>query len=266
METIYNNVCDADLDIQNGLSQIVEFKDTLKQCLPSELRLTTMTIMIKLDTTIILTKFREWIETTNILMYLVKTYGGKWNLKDANGFYNCLMLFKILGKKRVAIKVFTNGNLHITGVQRVEHAYEYACIIKELIDSYLEKKVDILRYQIQLLNGCLKLTLKESHVLCLKTLYALLTDKTEHQCMFNNDHHPGIRIKIKHENAKSKSSIMIFESGSILINAFLSGQQAFIAYSFITQFIENHILEVLKPYAKMCKKKRKRDFDYQKFM
>lgn len=281
-------------------------------------KITTMTILLSFDLNfkLDLPAFVEWCINDNKIDKLkVQGNDGVWSLETKPGFFNCVVLrlrflketdknTATLGQraivpktKCIAIKIFSNGNLHITGVQSVVTAILYGQVVQNLFhDFYLGKSlINISYFNIQLINGCFKIHIPCEKVLCLKTLYSKFDEylgRSSSQiqsCIFNIDHHPGVRVKfnpiteqslsnpsplpIAQKNKKTHlCSIIVFESGSVLINAFLSGHELSCAHSFITKFICEQGDSIFKHQVEKPKnlnRKRKRNstpFDYSKYI
>jgi TATA-box binding protein (TBP) (component of TFIID and TFIIIB) len=193
-----------------------------------------------------------------------------WVMREKCKFYNCVVLCCDNGTGKIAIKIFRNGNLHITGAKTIQIAYNHASVISDMLMKYDKNIVqssnayNIINYKIQLMNGCMKIIIEEGKGICLKTLFTILSQDTNHFCIFNNDHHPGIRMKFKHTSGR-RSSIMIFQRGSILFNAVLSGDELFESYSYITTFINTHFTDVVKASVKKITKSKTK-FDYSMYI
>ncbi len=217
-------------------------------------RITTITLMILSESSapFNLQMFYHWCEQTGIDDFLTDSYGGEWYLKSLGKFYNCIIFSHSINiqnkQKKVAVKLFLNGKLHITGLQEISQTEEYANIMSDIIHMYFQSHIPsptkyvASKFQpsdfcVQLINGCCKIVDPSLEVgtsqvtsLNLKELFVFLVPKISKDgvsVLYNNEHHPGIRIKIRNEsNGKvNVCTIMIFKSGSILINSFVSGKQ-----------------------------------------
>jgi TATA-box binding protein (TBP) (component of TFIID and TFIIIB) len=175
-------------------------------------------------------------------------------------------------KGDVAIKCFTNGNLHITGVKTIQRALEISemfCCFLELtqggtgVDDWFE----ITNFNVQLINAHFSFDVGLGG-LNLSMLFKLLLNKTEHASFYNNERHAGVMIKILMENMKSVS-IIVFDSGNVLICAFCDDEEYLIAFNFIIGFLTKHWTLVWTP-SKVVKHKKSTKtlsgFDYGKYL
>lgn len=244
-------------DIDTALKEInTQMED---DCLVT-LKITTMTLLIRsLIGTINLCKFIEWCdENESYLNKLVK--------KRTAGFYNCV-IFK---NNNVSIKLFQNGNIHITGVKSISEGYKNSQVLIDIIKAYrnhvvskVEMNMDVpFKIDVQLINGCLKLCIEDGEVLCLRSMYELLYKQyPELIVIFDNEHHPGLRVKFPYK--EKMPTLIIFKSGSILVNAFRKGDDLLKVYSVLLIWIQNNYKKCMKQVSvEMKKKKRKLDFDY----
>lgn len=252
-----------DQNVERGLLICKEFGENLL-CKSKFLKITTMTIMMQLGVKkpLNIDMLKAWFRGKGNI-------GVKWIMRENCKFYNCVVLCCNNGASgKIAIKIFRNGNLHITGAKSISNAHEYATMVSSMMLKYDNKsgsEYNITSYKVQLMNGCMKVMMERGNGLCLKTLCSLLEKESDHFCIFNNDHHPGIRIKFKHSSTR-RSSIMIFQGGSILINAVLSGDELVEAYTFITGFIDRHFDGVVKVCVQKNTERKKKKFDYSLYV
>lgn len=250
----HTSIISTDIELQNAVYLVNNSGHTL--------RITTMTISITLQTLhpFCLSQLHKSMTDTNFCTTLGVRHGGTWSLKETSGFYNCLIINRITEEhkpKKLAIKIFRNGKLHMTGIQTCTGAIECANMLIPLLQQFDQRNtLNHQGFAIQLINGCCKIPLPSGYVLSLPIILQHL--QHDYTCYFNSDHHPGIRVKLQTEQSNT-ITIIIFESGSILLTAFLSGSQLLLAYKFIVQ-IQTHLHKYLTPDIK--RKILKRKFDY----
>jgi len=197
----------------------------------------------------------------------------KRNHKNSNKFLNCVV-FKT---SSIAVKCFTNGMIHITGTKTFKHAIEIAesfCVYYDLILGGVGFQHNIILedFDVQLINVHFSIDLKNG-CLNLENLFKLLITKTEHLSMYNNERHAGVIIKLLLDNMRT-ISIIVFDSGNILICALCESTEFKIAFKFINEFIINHwdviwnSIKIEKRYEhKSLDKGRKRKrFDYGSYL
>jgi TATA-box binding protein (TBP) (component of TFIID and TFIIIB) len=263
MTSIKDKIFGDDENISRGLLLCKEFTRGLVSCGANSLKITTMTIMMQLSVKkpLNIELLKEWFKGPANLE-------SGWIMRENCRFYNCVVLCCNNGASgKIATKIFRNGNLHITGAKRIAVAYDYARVVEEMLLKYDKKSgsdYTITKYTVQLMNACMKIEMATGKCFCLKTLFTLLEKESNHFCIFNNDHHPGIRMKFKHESGR-RSSIMIFRGGSVLFNAVLSGDELAEAYKFINEFIDVHFIDVVKVSVQKTPSDKKK-FDYSLYI
>lgn len=190
--------------------------------------------------------------------------------KSTSTFHNCVVfsickLFPDDQSRMVSVKCFTNCNLHITGVKEVSFAIHVAksmCMLYELVfnDTY-----SITGYDIQLINAHFLYDFGSSCHFNLQTLHNLVIKETEHFCMYNNDRHAGVIIKILTDSMTSVS-VIVFESGNVLLCAFHDSHEFTVAWEFIINFIQKH-WQQLQSNSRIAKSSKTcKGFDYNRYL
>jgi len=194
----------------------------------TDFMVTTMTVMI---TTTLESPFSLDIEPSNLKLpaYL------RISDKNKRGFFNCVMCHYEKDNHNKGVKIFSNGQLHITGNKTVQEAIDcgrdiYASIgRKETIDNF----------EVQMINGHFKFLIKEGTFIRLSVLHRLcIENHPEYISRYNPENHAGLIIRIPIANRFV--TLVFFESGSVLINAFMDGTQLLEAYQFAVTLIDTH--------------------------
>lgn len=182
--------------------------------------------------------------------------------------------------RKVSIKCFTNGTLHITGVRAMHRAYEIAqmfCMLLELIEggNGLSDVYTIKGHSVQLINVHVNLqqpcdNLHQS--INLIHVNDILQKKTLHHTTYNNDRHSGVNVKFLTSNMVYVT-ILIFDSGNILLCGIKSITDFKEAFDFLMEFIEQYIKEIyidtasiLQSKGKTKQQKGNQHFDYGKYI
>ncbi len=191
-----------------------------------------------------------------------------------NKFSNCVvfMLSELATKGEVAIKCFTNGNLHITGVKSIERAFEISemfCAFLELAQggTGIDDWFQITSISIQMINAHFSVNVG-SGGFNLDKLFKLLLNETEHMTLYNNERHAGVIIKVLLDNMRSVS-IIVFDSGNVLVCAFCDDKEYLIAFEFVVDFLRKHWDHIWIPVKVSTSKKPLRTnsgFDYGKYL
>lgn len=189
--------------------------------------------------------------------------------------------------KKVAIKCFKNGSLHITGVRSIERAITIAqvmCAFYELMhelhspatqasQASQDSTYTIKNFDVQLVNTHFTVDVGNGH-LRLQNILNVCLKESQHLCMYNNERHAGVIIKYLTESMRNLS-IIVFESGNVLICAFCDCDEYLEAWRYITRFLDSHWDEIWQenggpsePRAKANARKGKTcgGFDYGKYI
>lgn len=258
----------VDEEISNGLTKVKNLQQN-NELIKSEFYITTMTVCLTMNSRVDIRGFAAWFEQVQ-----ESKKEESWNIKNNAGFYNCVILKHTNNDCNVAVKIFSNGSLHMTGARSIQKAVEYGKKVADILQEYnTSSSYCVETFRIVLINGCFKVNLPFEHCFCLKTLCNLCTDNAYPNvvCALNTDHHPGMRIKLKQDDIgmSKTSNILVFNSGSILINAFLTGKELEGAVVFIMGLISEAYKNILKECVQhkiKGSRKRAREFDYSQYL
>ena len=223
---------EADLDLVRAKETISNHEDV------KDFKITTMTVCVMLDSLV------------NLATICDKGH--------YCGFYNSVLI----RKNKVAIKVFSNGNLHMTGVSSVKCALETA----EQVCEILGKNHKVIDYQIMLINCCFRYAL-EDKIVSLHNFYKCLLRDSKYFCVLNSDTHAGLRIKVNYGPELHTSSIIVFQNGNVLVNAFVSGDELIHAFTYLSDCFKKYGHDILQQKGESThSKRRKGEFDYSQFL
>jgi len=141
---------------------------------------------------------------------------------------------RVLAKQ--SVKIFCNGNMHITGVKDVRDALYLADVFSTLLELVYGGNgglglFEMACYDVQLINlyltiPCLKDEKKKG--LDLRKVQEVLTKKAPYYVCYNTERHPGIIVKAV------DFTLMIFDSLNVLISSVKSVEQLVSAKEFVT--------------------------------
>jgi TATA-box binding protein (TBP) (component of TFIID and TFIIIB) len=151
---------------------------------------------------------------------------------------------------KVAIKCFKNGSLHITGVRSIERAITIAqviCAFYELIheEEHEAPSYTIKSFDVQLVNAHFSIDVADGN-LRLQEMFHILLRESQHMCMYNNERHAGVIIKFLTESMRTLS-IILFESGNVLICAFCDKAEYLEGWQYVTHFLNSHWEAIWSP-------------------
>lgn len=241
-------------------------------------QVSTITISIKLDKEINLTKIILEFENSTIKNFIYAVTGNKHNIEISNKKqFNNSIIFKcnniptedghILDKQ--AVKVFCNGSLHITGVKNIKDALYLAEIFTTMIELMyggdgISDMFRVLGFEIQLVNLYFRLPgIVDGKVLTLVEVLKYLRNNTEYAVSYNNERHAGIIIR------SPTFSLLIFDTGNVIICSIKEVSQLMEAREFIKNklFVLPEKLKIDKEYiSRKRQKMNDAEFDYSKYL
>lgn len=254
---------ETDKELFSGLNKINHCIDVATAKITTPCRITTMTILVSLDQRISLDKINQ----TNLVEIVNTSSTCKCEMGMCKTFHNCI-IFKCTSATdniKVTIKVFSNGNLHLTGVKSVSMAMDYGSLFCSCLGQLFGQQIHMKTFTIQLVNATCKLVIGAENVISLSAFKDVIGESAQDvQCFYNNDVHAGLRMKLPYLG--HTSTVILFATGSVLFNAFLSGNELVNAYNFVTSYFNRYESSILKP--KLIKDGLKYDdeFDYNQYI
>ena len=226
--------------------------------------ITTMTVLMKpttptqVDLSDLETQFNT--PTTKALVSEITGDPKDINLKPTV-FHNSL-IFKCRAKE--AVKLFTNGNMHVTGVQDLTDAVALADVLSNLTNQICDTQPygssPEFTYEVQMINLCYQIpSLQTPQKLDLSKLLTLLTSNTPYSAFYNTERHAGIILRAP------TFTLLIFQSGKIILSSIQNSTQLEDAKIFIQNSV-NELAEqcVVTEAQPLWSKKRK--FDYSQYL
>jgi len=246
---------------------------------------TTMTVMLTTDD-------KSGINLSEI-MEKADQFPSSLKARKAHGFFNCIMCSwtpepegKAKGDDKVhakgddkvhakGVKIFSNGQVHVTGTKSAAEAIECGRCVYEAIGRSPDMITD---FTVQLINGHFKFLIGDDKFIQLSKLHALCVKDTTYMCRYFPENHAGllVRIPVDDVGAVRTMTVMFFESGSVLINAFTTGAELKKAFDFALEIIDKHADEVLgtsldrhegsMPAKRVRRSAETGGFDYGKYL
>lgn len=190
--------------------------------------------------------------------------------KPKNRFDNQLTIV-ITTQSRHNVKLFNNGNVQMTGVKSEEEGKKTIDYLIEIITERCEttpdivsdiKKIENINYRIRLINSDFKV----NYEIRLDHLYKLVTLQHKIVCSYEPCIYPGAKIEYyfptngfcectKFCNGKSdtckKITIVVFQSGCIIITGANKIEHIEVAYAFICDILKNNRSKVRRNKLKL---------------
>jgi TATA-box binding protein (TBP) (component of TFIID and TFIIIB) len=202
--------------------------------------ISTMTILLKLN------KKKINIDILDI------DIDSDFKKSQKKSFYNSVT-FNI---NNLAIKIFSNGNIHITGRSDIDNSIN---LVEKLLKE-LNIEAFVIDFDIQLINTNYKI----NHNIKLNILNEEINKLQDNVfSSYDLERHMSVKIKLKIEDRNI--SIMVFYTGSILISGIKKPSELLKSFNFINDFLN-------KNYDKLYYKnenihiKKKKKFDYNEFL
>lgn len=257
MELIQKAI-EFDRQLENVLHDLIPVQNILMaKFMPSDLSISTITMSCQPKhtdkTKIDVMDFRMYLEKEN---KIPEKYMIKEPKKGKRAFKNCVIFSVVQPNGKVAIKVFSNMSLHVTGVKCVKDLMD---ITKPLWDALaLYTTIDgfsMANFQVQMINSNFSL----NKVLDLQKLKQLIETSYCHSVVHNKETHPGVVVKFQNEHSSKKVTILIFTSGNVIITGAQNATDLYQAYCFITNIIEDNLekIEYDGDYIPLKSRKRK---------
>lgn len=251
------------------------------------IKLSTMTILVTTTCASFLEKLVGAFNSPKIQAFVYDVTGDINNITlspKRNAFLNsnlftCKNIVTDHGTQLVkqSIKVFCNGNMHITGVKCVQDALYIADIFVTMIElvcggTGISNMFQIIDFDVQLINYCyLDPFATKGYALCLNTLRECIERDGSYFCAYNTERHSGIIVKAP------SFSVLIFASGNVILSSIKTPEQLEEAHNFTKELMSKHCekcllkleVEIQTPDISSSNKKRKttmNKFDYGKYL
>lgn len=243
--------------------------DSVKYVYPSKIKLYTTVCCCSLNTLINLERLCAIVgkclseediisvryKQTHIFIESLMNKKKKKKDKKKKSFYNqCTLIIKSNSGKSVNIKVFTNGNVQMTGCKDKTEINDVLkkliAILKKKVISIKEKRaycivkdedqIQITNMKIPLINTGFSTNFRIKR----QVLFKMLIEKYQMFTVFDTDIHVGVRTRFISLN-DSTVNITIFQTGSILIasNNFESIDEG---YAVINEIFKENFEQIVK--------------------
>jgi TATA-box binding protein (TBP) (component of TFIID and TFIIIB) len=154
-------------------------------------------------------------------------------LNPKSKFHNAL----VFNVGNQSVKLFCNGNIHITGVKQLYDAQHIGDMFMTILGIVYGKlgHFSVVRYDIQLINVGINLHIGVDTVLNLSVLIMCLKERGSFYTSYNTERHSGVIVKAP------TFSVLIFESGNVIITSVKSVEQIEAAHKYIKTNVVPHL-------------------------
>lgn len=159
-----------------------------------------------------------------------------------------------------AVKIFCNGSLQVNGCKTLVEFLGVCGIVCDMLNLIYdnpspEERFAVERFDVQLMNT----NFLVPHRFNLPVIYEMVKGMQNIDSEFDVSFHPAINIKYMADS--NEVSILVFNSGSIIITGVLTATGLLDAYTFITTFLDSNLkknitVEQVQPSEKRRGKKR----------
>ncbi|PNH12596.1 TATA-box-binding protein-like [Tetrabaena socialis] len=222
----------------------LEFQD-LK---PSEINISTISATARMNADgmklrYIIKHFKDEV-VQEMIQELIEGHYGSVMLDDTKSFSNSviLKLNKLEGSKgkNVAIKIFSNGMLHITGPVSASGVLEVTQFTCAIMDAIYRKKLGTYKthdFYIQMMNT----NFSVNSQLNKRKVHAAMRQRDMEATI--PDTHPAVRLKVPVEGRKGKNitdrvTVLVFATGPIIITGVKSPEELLLAYTSVTKVLD----------------------------
>jgi len=260
----------------------INIKNKKKNKLPDDIKISTMSATCKLNVNVNLDNFFSYMKLSDDGILSMSYHGkpkslesqkDKLNKKEIKKqFYNQItLLINAVKKYNINMKIFNNGSIQMTGCKDLDHCdIVVGKIIKLLKEKfYINRKKKFIKielsefkkenelgkfkkelkkcknkircydFKIVMINSNFKLGYKINR----ERLYKVLLSREKEDVSFEPQIHAAVNFKFEIDG--EKATILIFQTGSIVITGAKNLSQIREAYKFINDIIKDNYTDVV---------------------
>lgn len=184
----------------------------------SNARISTMTVLVQLSTTELnITRIIEHSNSNSVdglstIKFAVRIPGNRKNKKqNIKSFKNSLSIIFEYKSRKICVKVFSNGKLHVTGCHSVADTLSVATLFCTLYYSVEGVSIRPISHDVHMYNIIFSLDKSVN----LNSLHNNLK-KAGHVSIYNRDVYSGIKIKKEVPTKAKPLTILGFSSGNFI--------------------------------------------------
>ena len=155
-------------------------------------------------------------------------------------FYNQVSVWFTDETSKKNIKVFRNGNLHITGEKSLARNIEIAEDVCEILSLFFECERYVIDFDVQMINTNFRLNVG----LVLGSMRDVVSKvPSVVKASYEPETYPGLNCKYRTSSGRD-ASLLIFNSGNVIITGIKDFKEFYEAYAMITGLIDDHVQAV----------------------
>lgn len=229
-----------------------EHAQTLKNVKSYGFDVSTMTVLVMTESPtqdkIDLDKFVSFFDDPSIAS-MIEVFGRPLHVKPIvprttktgkvkQTFYNQVSVWFADETSKKNVKIFRNGNLHITGEKSLARNIDIADEICSTLSILFRCERYAVDFDVQMINTNFRLSVG----LVLGSLRDALANKVSSvtKASYDPETYPGLNCKYRTTSGRDVS-LLIFNSGNVIITGIKDFKEFYEAYVMITGFVDDHV-------------------------
>lgn len=151
-------------------------------------------------------------------------------------FYNQISVWYADENSKKNIKVFRNGNLHITGEKNPGVNIAIAKDVCRVLEQCFGKAREVYDFDVQMVNTNFRVSIG---LVLARMRDAISKNPDIVKASYDPETYPGLNCKFRTDTGRD-ASVLVFNSGHVIITGIKKFTELLQAYAFVTKFIDDH--------------------------
>lgn len=258
---VQNKLYASNRDKSQALHSIQTIDMSLQNCVPKGFCISTMNIMVRLSIQrVSLDRVRELFDDDGTKLIADECFKTNTLLQKDHEFNNSVIVKYVLGdtavsenrkkKRTIAIKLFVNGTLQISGCKKVEDALmngQLMCRFLERIGGVECGTYTVVDFEVHMVNCNFSLGEKNKYINLAK-----LNVEIQKRCKlfqrYDASNHAGLIISVRSQTSQSAITVMIFANANVIITGFKDWRELVYAYDTVLKLVDDcyNVVTMLK--------------------
>jgi TATA-box binding protein (TBP) (component of TFIID and TFIIIB) len=261
---VQNKVAAADRRKSAALSQIRDLSTALT-CDPSDFRVSTMNIMVRLSICrVSLDRIRAMFDKQvgNLKHIADACFRNDVKLQTDHEFNNCLIVkYRVddgqKKKRTIAIKLFVNGTLQVSGCRHVQDALmngQSMCRFLENVCDVACGTYTVVDFDVHMVNCNFTIGAAARNALGinLSKLYSEVQQRCNLFQRYDASNHAGLIISICPQKSQTPVTVMVFANGNVIITGFKDWPELVEAFTKIVRLVDDSFENIVYPLPLSC--------------